>query len=108
MQHMNGGIRRIVIQPVVCQVIWVGGKWIDAGGQEAVSRRERFLYFSFLLKINFLCDFDILGSTKYGTRPHTSSHMSQLQKYFKNLYLLCEEYEFGLDGKKPAQDFTTY
>jgi len=32
----------------------------------------------------------------------------KLQKYVKNLYLLWKEYEFGLDGKKPAREFTTY
>ncbi len=45
MQHMNGGIREITIQPVVHTVIWVGGKLFDAaGGQTAVSRHERFVF----------------------------------------------------------------
>ncbi len=32
----------------------------------------------------------------------------KLQKYVRNLYLLWKEYEFGLDGKKPAREFTRY
>ncbi len=33
---------------------------------------------------------------------------SKLQKFVKNLYLLWKEYEFGLDGKKPTQEFTRH
>ncbi len=45
MQHMNGGIRRIAIQPVVRRVVQVGGEQVDgAGGQAAVSRLERLVF----------------------------------------------------------------
>eukprot|EP00569_Conticribra_weissflogii_P019666 CAMPEP_0171425364 /NCGR_PEP_ID=MMETSP0881-20121228/3271_1 /TAXON_ID=67004 /ORGANISM="Thalassiosira weissflogii, Strain CCMP1336" /LENGTH=187 /DNA_ID=CAMNT_0011944673 /DNA_START=1394 /DNA_END=1956 /DNA_ORIENTATION=- len=70
MQHMNGCIRRIAIQPVVRPVNRVGGERFDAVGGQTVPPK--------------------------------------LQKYVKNLYLLWKEYEFGLDGKKPAREFTTY
>ncbi len=81
MQHMNRGIRKNAIQPVVSPEIWVGGKWLGTAGCQAVVRGyEISFYFDFLIKINFLCDFDVLGSTKCELQCPTSSHRPQSAK----------------------------
>ncbi len=66
MQHMNGGIRRI-IQSVVCPVICVRCKRIPiAVGKTIMIRDDNLLNLDVLLKNDFLCDVVILGCAGYG------------------------------------------